>query len=149
MRGALACGNICRQLPFTVHSPVIMAPATNLPPSFSKEAVIYLTVVLSLALVVYWALFSPQSPSELPLVGEPAGRRYFSLRTRWRYYTDCASLYNEGYQNVRRRTALPSMHLLIRRSVCKARPGLHRAGLWHASRDHHAGECRRMGHGSA
>lgn len=43
---------------------------------------------------------SPAYPAGLPLVAEPPGRTWFSPRTRWRYYTDCASLYSEAYTKV-------------------------------------------------
>jgi hypothetical protein len=43
---------------------------------------------------------SPAYPVGLPLVAEPQGRTWFSPRTRWRYYTDCASLYSEAYTKV-------------------------------------------------
>ncbi|KAK8059265.1 hypothetical protein PG996_009195 [Apiospora saccharicola] len=38
-------------------------------------------------------------PANLPLVGEPPGKRHFSWRTRWRYMTDCKGLYLEAYEN--------------------------------------------------
>ena len=44
--------------------------------------------------------FGPDPYPNVNLVGEPEGRRWFSLKTRWRYYTDCASLYDEAYNKV-------------------------------------------------
>lgn len=39
-------------------------------------------------------------PSNLPRVGEPAGKTRFSLRTRLAWYTDCEKLYQEAYNTV-------------------------------------------------
>lgn len=38
----------------------------------------------------------------LPLAGEPDGKKRFSLKTRLRYYYDCAALYTEAYYKVGR-----------------------------------------------
>jgi hypothetical protein len=78
-----------------------MAPlATYLPNlgDYAKPAVF--AGILAIVVILYQTFFATRYYANLPLVGEPAGRRWFSLRTRWRYYTDCASLYNEAYQNV-------------------------------------------------
>lgn len=36
----------------------------------------------------------------LPLVAEPEGKKSFALKTRLRYYYDCAALYTEAYRKV-------------------------------------------------
>lgn len=36
----------------------------------------------------------------LPLAGEPAGKTNFTIKTRLRYYYDCAALYTEAYHLV-------------------------------------------------
>lgn len=43
--------------------------------------------------------FSIQYPVEIPRVREP-GRTRFSLRTRLAYYTDCAGLFRDAYEQV-------------------------------------------------
>lgn len=39
-----------------------------------------------------------------PLIGEPEGRKFFSLRTRLRYYLDCENLFKEAFTQVRTET---------------------------------------------
>ncbi|KAI1342223.1 cytochrome P450 [Xylariaceae sp. FL0016] len=53
-------------------------------------------------------LSASRYPANLPRAGEPLGRQRFSLRTIWRYYRDCRSLYHEVYEKYskRRRTVL-------------------------------------------
>jgi hypothetical protein len=52
-------------------------------------------------LIIHRVFFSsPQYPASIPRIGEPPGRTWFSPRTTWRYYTDCASLYKEAYDKV-------------------------------------------------
>lgn len=58
-----------------------------------------LPALVGCALLIYRA-FAIRYPANLPLVGEPDGKRSFSWRTRWRYYTDCEALYKETYDNV-------------------------------------------------
>lgn len=73
----------------------------NLVPALGDvPAWVLVCVAFSAAVAVYQAFFAIHYPSNLPLAGEPPGRRWFSLRTRWRYMTDCASLYREVYENV-------------------------------------------------
>lgn len=59
-----------------------------------------LFAVLAIGLVLHFVFFSIEYPPSLPRIGEPAGRRYFSWRTRWRYMTDCQRLFQEAYENV-------------------------------------------------
>lgn len=46
-------------------------------------------------------LLSVPYPKGVPLLREPPGATRFSLKTRIAYYTDCASLYKEAWENVR------------------------------------------------
>lgn len=39
-------------------------------------------------------------PNSLPLIREPPGKRWFSLKTRLAYYLDCRNLYCETYETV-------------------------------------------------
>ncbi|KAI0131891.1 cytochrome P450 [Xylariales sp. AK1849] len=76
-----------------------MAPLADFLPNLSSyPELVVIGLVLLLACAVYQTFFAIHYPSNLPLVGEPAGRRWFSLRTRWRYLTDCPSLYREAYE---------------------------------------------------
>ena len=63
-------------------------------------------VLLALLPLCLWIYRYSKQPSKhvsrLPLVRERPGKRFFSLRTRWAYYTDCANLYRDAYHNVRR-----------------------------------------------
>lgn len=78
-----------------------MSPvATHMPNIGDYAKLAVLAGVLAIVVTIYRTFFTTQYYADLPLVGEPAGRKWFSLRTRWRYYTDCASLYNEAYHNV-------------------------------------------------
>lgn len=63
--------------------------------------------VLSIIAIVYMVYKAVSAVGEydglgLPLAGEPDGKKKFSLKTRLRYYYDCASLYTEAYHKVRR-----------------------------------------------
>lgn len=58
-------------------------------------------IILSIIFISYQTFSAIRYPSNLPLANEPAGKRRFSWRTRWRYYTDCESLYKEAYDKVR------------------------------------------------
>jgi hypothetical protein len=57
-------------------------------------------IVFSIIFTSYHTFSVIRYPSNLPLANEPAGKRSFSWRTRWRYYTDCESLYQETYDKV-------------------------------------------------
>ena len=78
-----------------------MAPLAEYLANLNNNAVLAVTIgVVALLVIVVRALLAPSDLPDVPLVGEPAGCKSFSLRTRWRYYTDCAALYDEAYQNV-------------------------------------------------
>ncbi|KAK8080779.1 hypothetical protein PG997_008597 [Apiospora hydei] len=61
-------------------------------------ATVFFVIVVG-GLYHQFVFFSVKYPSNLPLVGEPLGKRHFSWRTRWRYMTDCEGLYREVYEN--------------------------------------------------
>lgn len=63
--------------------------------------VLYGGCAVAVLIIFRWFFSSPQYPASIPRVGEPPGRTWFSPRTTWRYYTDCASLYKEAYDKVR------------------------------------------------
>lgn len=67
-------------------------------------AVIVTALVICAVLTIYQAFFAIKYPANLPLAGEPDGKRTFSWRTRWRYYTDCEALYEEAYEKARSST---------------------------------------------
>ncbi|KAF2140916.1 uncharacterized protein K452DRAFT_351633 [Aplosporella prunicola CBS 121167] len=71
--------------------------ATLLPPLEGYENLVFISAVLVSVVIVYQTFFAIRYPANLPLIGEPAGKRRFSLRTRLRYYSDCAALYKEAY----------------------------------------------------
>lgn len=77
---------------------------SSLPNIGDHIGLVIICVVVLAAFTIYQTFFVIHYPSNLPLAGEPPGRRWFSLRTRWRYMTDCASLYREAYENVRKPT---------------------------------------------
>ncbi|KAI8627698.1 cytochrome P450 [Xylariaceae sp. FL1651] len=56
-------------------------------------------VGIALFVVIYQAVFAIRYPSNLPLVSEPAGKKSFSWKTRWRFVKDCENLYMEAYEN--------------------------------------------------
>ncbi|KAJ9262865.1 hypothetical protein DTO021C3_2979 [Paecilomyces variotii] len=66
-------------------------------------AVIVTALVICAVLTIYQAFFAIKYPANLPLAGEPDGKRTFSWRTRWRYYTDCEALYEEAYEKYTKR----------------------------------------------
>lgn len=57
-------------------------------------------LIVVLVLAAWRSCFTVRYPANLPLIGEPEGARRFRWRTRLRYYTDCAGLYNEAYEQV-------------------------------------------------
>ncbi|EXJ89682.1 hypothetical protein A1O3_02749 [Capronia epimyces CBS 606.96] len=75
--------------------------ATSLPVLVGYGNLLLITLIVTAIVavaVVYQAFFAIRYPASLPLGGEPPGARRFSLRTRWRYYTDCAGLYRQAYE---------------------------------------------------
>ncbi|RHZ55175.1 uncharacterized protein CDV56_107749 [Aspergillus thermomutatus] len=75
----------------------------------STTTTIILTILVLLGtVIIYPVLFRFRYPANLPRAGEPPGKRSFSWRTRWRYYTDCEELYKETYETYTKhgRTAL-------------------------------------------
>lgn len=84
--------------------------ASTFSQSFAEKyeawASVMLPALVGCALLIYQAFFAIKYPSNLLLAGEPDGKRTFSWRTRWRYYTDCEALYKETYENVRSSTLL-------------------------------------------
>lgn len=81
-----------------------MAPVflDRLPPLASPLgfALIAVAGFVLLYLIERYVLDVPY-PQGIPIVGQPAGARRLSLRTRLRYYTNCESLFREAYDNVR------------------------------------------------
>ncbi|KAK9785896.1 putative Cytochrome P450 [Seiridium cardinale] len=77
-----------------------MAPSISILPNIGDRfcSAFICLAILVVVFAAYHTFFVIHYPSNLPLAGEPAGRRWFSLRTRWRYLTDCASLYREAYE---------------------------------------------------
>lgn len=73
---------------------------------YKAWASVMLPALVGCALLIYQAFFAIKYPANLPLAGEPDGKRTFSWRTRWSYYTDCEALYKETYENVRSSTLL-------------------------------------------
>ncbi|CAI7668103.1 unnamed protein product [Penicillium discolor] len=77
--------------------------ASTFSQSFAEKyeawASVMLPALVGCALLIYQAFFAIKYPANLPLAGEPGGKRTFSWRTRWRYYTDCEALYKETYEN--------------------------------------------------
>ncbi|KAK0120174.1 hypothetical protein ONS95_011580 [Cadophora gregata] len=72
----------------------------HLPSTINYAALAAVAGIFTVIFVLHRAVSSSATyPKDLPLVGEPVGRRRFSLRTRWRYYSDCVSLYKEAYHN--------------------------------------------------
>ncbi|KAK9769887.1 hypothetical protein SCAR479_13432 [Seiridium cardinale] len=102
-------GNIpCAAVPFCSSGPSsvrcqtirAMAPSISILPNIGDRfgSAFICLAILVVVFAAYHTFFVIHYPSNLPLAGEPAGRRWFSLRTRWRYLTDCASLYREAYE---------------------------------------------------
>ncbi|KAL7947125.1 cytochrome P450 [Trichoderma barbatum] len=60
-------------------------------------------------------LFATSYPKGLPLVAERPGAKWFSLRTRWRYYVDCRGLYQEAYEN-KGKTVLSSIPWVLQQA---------------------------------
>lgn len=79
-----------------------MAPVflDHLPPLASPLGFVLVAVAgfVLLYLIERYVLDVPY-PQGIPIVGQPAGSRRLSLRTRLRYYTDCESLFREAYDN--------------------------------------------------
>lgn len=62
------------------------------------------SIALLTSIVVFYvySFLFPLVPAYVPRVGEAKGKRHFSLRTRWAYFTDCEKLFQEAYQKVPR-----------------------------------------------
>ncbi|KAH8686213.1 cytochrome P450 [Ilyonectria robusta] len=79
-----------------------MAPVflDHLPPLASPLgfALVAVAGFVLLYLIERYVLAVPY-PQGIPIVGQSAGSRRLSLRTRLRYYTDCESLFREAYDN--------------------------------------------------
>ena len=58
--------------------------------------------VLAIAVTLYKFVFAVSEYDNLglPLAGEPDGAKRFSLKSRLRYYYDCAALYTDAYYRV-------------------------------------------------
>ncbi|CCF32918.1 cytochrome P450 [Colletotrichum higginsianum] len=78
-----------------------MAPISHfLPPATSLSGVALLALGSGVLLyLISRAFYSIPYPKGMALVGEPPGATRFSLRTYWRYYTDCRGLFREAYDN--------------------------------------------------
>lgn len=82
--------------------PVMAILATFLPSLGAYGNLVIVPAIIVAVIVVYQTLFAIHYPANLPLAGEPAGKRWFSWRTRLRYYTDCGALYRETYEQYTR-----------------------------------------------
>ncbi|KAF6818513.1 cytochrome p450 [Colletotrichum plurivorum] len=71
-----------------------------LPPLFSLQgiAMVVLANVL-LLFVIQKTVYKIPYPKNIPLLGEPEGARRFSMKTAFRYYTDCPGLFRDAYDN--------------------------------------------------
>ena len=65
----------------------------------SVVALIAVIAGLILFFIDYLLLRVPY-PKGIPLLREPEGATWFSLRTRLAYYTNCEALFRDAYQNV-------------------------------------------------
>ncbi|KAI1262197.1 cytochrome P450 [Xylariaceae sp. FL1019] len=76
-----------------------MAPlAEFLPQLVGWEHFILGGVALSLVVAFYRIFITIKYPSNIPRVGEPAGKLSFSLKTRWRAVKECDAIYMEAYE---------------------------------------------------
>lgn len=50
--------------------------------------------------IIYRTLLVERDPNTLPYFDRPPGKTGFSLRTYYRYYTDCGGLMREAYEKV-------------------------------------------------
>ncbi|GKT72858.1 cytochrome P450 [Colletotrichum tofieldiae] len=78
-----------------------MAPISHFFPPITSLSGIGLLALGSVALLYFisQAFYSVPYPKGVPLVGEPEGATRFSIRTYWRYYTDCRGLFREAYDS--------------------------------------------------
>lgn len=66
----------------------------------SAVYIVLLSALVFVGLYSLNALVSVPYPKSVPLLREPPGATRFSMKTRMAYYTDCASLYREAWENV-------------------------------------------------
>lgn len=73
------------------------------PPDHGLNAAGFLLSVSTIVLIfiTYFAYAHASCGGNIPRLREPSGKKHFSLKTRWAYYTDCAGLFNDAYNNVR------------------------------------------------
>ncbi|KAK2027177.1 cytochrome P450 [Colletotrichum zoysiae] len=79
----------------------MMAPISHLLPSVTSLSGISLLALgpIVLLYLISRVFYSVPYPKGVPLVGESDGATRFSIRTYWRYYTDCEGLFREAYDN--------------------------------------------------
>lgn len=80
-----------------------MAPVLPEPLTFRHAVTgVAAAVVVVMLYGLYQAVFTVGEYDKLglPLAGEPAGKTNFTIKTRLRYYYDCAALYTEAYHLV-------------------------------------------------
>lgn len=58
------------------------------------------TLGIVVVIAIYQKLFGVRFHKDLPRLGRPPGKTGFSWRTRLRYYTDAAGLFQEAYDKV-------------------------------------------------
>lgn len=99
MPSLMTCG--CALIKVRLSTNIVMAILANFIPSLcGHETLVIVPALIICTVLFYQVFFAIKYPANLPLVGEPDGKRWFSLGTKWRYYTDCDSLYTEAYEQV-------------------------------------------------
>lgn len=100
-------------------------------------------VTLASILVGHFSTF--RYPAEIPRVREPAGKRYFGLKTRLAYYTNAKGLYQDAYEKVSDQTSHLESNRLTK-SVLQARQDMYHSRPWIPKRNHNPSCFSTMGH---
>jgi hypothetical protein len=105
--------------------------------------------ILAMVYTVYKAVLAvgEYDGMGLPLAGEPDGKKKFSMKTRLRYYYDCAALYTEAYHKVSIKNK-QMIDIEADSSSLVRQEGQNRlgTGLRWSRRSDHAGKLCRVGH---
>jgi hypothetical protein len=67
---------------------------------FKLPILIWLAVLFSILYAINSVFFTIHYPADLPRIYERPGKSAFSIRTRWKYLSNCQKLFSDAYETV-------------------------------------------------